>query len=294
MKINLLALFIALSLSAKAQKASLDDVKKNIQDKLARVEGAFAVAFKDLKTGETLFINEKESFHAASTMKMPVMIEVYKQAKSGKFSVKDSVFVKNEFKSIVDGSTFSLDIADDSADSMYQKIGQKMTIYDLTYLMIIRSSNLATNVLIDLVGAKNVNATMRSFDAKDIQILRGVEDTKAFEKGLNNTVTAFDLMLIYEKMAHHKTVSKKASKEMIKILTDQHFNSIIPKKLPKTVVVAHKTGSITGVQNDSGIVYLPDGRKYVLVVLSKKLTDAKAGAAVLADVSEMIYQHIEH
>ena len=278
--------------STVAQKMSIEQLKQDIQNKLAPVNGNFAVAFIDLKTGQTLFINEKENFHAASTMKTPVMIEVFKQAKAKKFAMSDSILLKNTFKSIIDGSPFSLDIADDSADSIYQKIGQKMTIYDLTYQMIIRSSNLATNVLIDLVNAKNVNATMRSFGAKDIQILRGVEDTKAFNAGLNNTVTAYDLMLIFEKIAKHKTVSKRASKEMIKILTDQHFNSIIPAKLPKTVVVAHKTGSITGVQNDSGIVYLPDGRKYVVVLLSKNLTDVKAGVTALADVSEMLYNYV--
>lgn len=293
MKSNILFLLaFVFSQNSNAQRASADAVKTAIQNRLATVEGAFAVAFKDLKTGKTLFVNEKESFHAASTMKTPVMIEVYKQAKAGKFSLKDSIPLKNEFKSIVDGSPFSLNIADDSADSIYQKIGYKMTIFDLTYQMIIRSSNLATNVLIDLVVAKNVNATMRTFGANDIQILRGVEDTKAFEKGLNNTVTAYDLMLIYEKIAKHKAINKRASKEMIKILIDQNFNSVIPAKLPKNVVVAHKTGSITGVQNDSGIVYLPDGRKYVVVLLSKKLTDTKAGIAALADVSEMLYKYL--
>ncbi len=288
----LLLCFVVHSLPILAQKTSINQVKQAIQDKWTTVTGSFAVAFKDLKTGQTLFINEKENFHAASTMKTPVMIEVFKQAKAGLFSMKDSIPLKNNFKSIVDGSPFSLNIADDSADSIYQKIGQKMTIYDLTYQMIIRSSNLATNVLIDLVNAQNVNATMRTFGANDIQILRGVEDTKAFNAGHNNTVTAYDLMLIFEKIAKHKAVNKRASKEMIKILTDQHFNSIIPSKLPKTVVVAHKTGSITGVQNDSGIVYLPDGRKYVVVLLSKGLTDVKAGVAALADVSEILYQYV--
>ncbi len=291
MKNNLLILSLfLLSLQTKGQKQSLDSLKAAIQNRMSSVEGAYAVAFKDLKTGKTLAINEKQNFHAASTMKTPVMIEVFKQAKAGKFSLRDSILLKNEFKSIVDGSPFSLNIADDSADSIYQKIGQKMTVYDLTYQMIIRSSNLATNVLIDLVGAKNVNATMRTFGANDIQILRGVEDTKAFNAGLNNTVTAYDLALIFEKMARHKTISKRASKDMIHILTDQVFHSLIPAKLPKNVVVAHKTGSITGVQNDSGIVYLPDGRKYVVVLLSKKLKDEKAGVAALSDVSEMIYK----
>lgn len=272
-----------------AQKPSLESVKIAIEAKLKTVEGEFAVAFKDLQTGKKLFINEKENFHAASTMKTPVMIEVFKQAKAGKFRLTDSILVKNEFKSIVDGSPYSMDIADDSGDGMYKQIGKKMTIYNLTYQMIIVSSNLATNILIDLVDAKNANESMRKLGAKDIQVLRGVEDQKAFDKGLNNSVSAYDLMLIFEKIAQNKVLDKKSCEEMREILFDQKFNEIIPEKLPKTVKVAHKTGSITGVQHDSGIVYLPDGRKYVLVLLSKKLKNADAGVKVLAEVSEMIY-----
>lgn len=272
-----------------AQKLTIENLKSAIEAKLKTVEGQFAVAFKDLQTGKTLFINEKENFHAASTMKTPVMIEVFKQAKAGKFKLSDSILVKNEFKSIVDGSPYSMDIADDSGDGLYKMIGKKMTIYDLTYQMIIVSSNLATNILIDLVDARNANESMRKLGAKDIQVLRGVEDQKAFEKGLNNTTTAYDLMLIFEKIAQNKVIDKQSCEEMRKILFDQKFNEIIPDKLPKTVKVAHKTGSITGVQHDSGIVYLPDGRKYVLVLFSKKLKSADAGVKILAEVSEAIY-----
>jgi beta-lactamase class A len=272
-----------------AQKLSIENLKLAIEAKLKTVEGEFAVAFKDLQTGKTLFINEKEDFHAASTMKTPVMIEVFKQAKAGKFKVTDSILVKNEFKSIVDGSPYSMDIADDSGDGMYKMISRNMTIYDLTYQMIIVSSNLATNILIDLVDAKNANESMRKLGAKDIKVLRGVEDQKAFDKGLSNTTTAYDLMLIFEKIAQNKVIDKKACEEMRKILFDQKFNEIIPEKLPKNVKVAHKTGSITGVQHDSGIIYLPNGRKYILVLLSKKLKSADAGVKMLAEVSEMFY-----
>ena len=272
-----------------AQKLSFENLKSVIKAKLETVEGEFAVAFKDLQTGKTLFINEKENFHAASTMKTPVMIEVFRQAKAGKFKVTDSILVKNEFKSIVDGSPYSMDISDDSGDGMYKMIGKKMTIYDLTYQMITVSSNLATNILIDLVDAKNANDSMRKLGANDIKVLRGVEDQKAFDKGLSNTTTAYDLTLIFEKIAQNKVVDKQSCEEMRKILFNQKFNEIIPEKLPKTVKVAHKTGSITGVQHDSGIIYLPDGRRYVLVLLSKKLKNVDAGVKMLAEVSEMFY-----
>jgi beta-lactamase class A len=275
------------------KKSLMKQLRQNITDTLAMQKGVFAVAFKDLSSGKEMLINEREFFHAASTMKTPVMIEVFKQAANRKFSLSDSIVLKNEFKSIADGSPYNLDSADDSEYEMYKHIGEKRTISELMYQMIIVSSNFATNLIVALVDAKNVTQTMRSLGAKDIQVLRGVEDQKAFDKGLNNTVTAYDLMLIFEKIARAKAVNKKASAAMIKILLDQKFNEIIPAKLPAGVKVAHKTGSITALQHDSGIVFLPDGRKYVLVLLSKKLQDENAAVKAMATVSGMIYQYVQ-
>ncbi|SEK44441.1 Beta-lactamase enzyme family protein [Chitinophaga rupis] len=120
-----------------------------------------------------------------------------------------------------------------------------------------------------------------------------MEDDKAFEKGLNNTTTAYDLMLLFEKIAQGKAVNATASQAMIKILLDQHFNDVIPAHLPPDVKVAHKTGEISGVRHDAGIVFLPDGRKYVLVLLSKQLPDVKAGIQAMANVSALIYRHMQ-
>jgi beta-lactamase class A len=158
--------------------------------------------------------------------------------------------------------------------------------------MIIVSSNFSTNLIIELVDAKNVSATMQQLGAKDIHVLRGVEDGKAFEKGLNNTVTANGLMILFEKMAKGETVNPAASQAMIDILLDQKFNEIIPAQLPANVKVAHKTGSINGVQHDSGIVFLPGGKKYVLVLLSKKITNEKAAITAMASVSKLIYEYV--
>lgn len=272
--------------------SALETLKFEIEKELFKNEGTFAVAFKDLQTGDTLFINARETFHAASTMKTPVMIEVYKQAHEGVWSLTDSVDVKNEFKSIVDGSLYSLDSTDDSEHELYKRVGKKRTVADLTYDMIIVSSNLATNLVIEYVDAKKVTQTMRDLGANDIQVLRGVEDNKAYQQGLNNTTTAFDLMLIFEHLAKGELVSKEACDDMIRILLDQKFKEIIPAKLPEDVKVAHKTGSITGVRHDSGIVFLPDGRKYVLVLLSKEMTNADAGIESMATVSRMIYDYV--
>jgi len=271
---------------------SLDSLRSRVTTELAKHPGTFAVAFKDLSTGQELMIREHETFHAASTMKTPVLIEVYKQAAQGKFALTDSVLVKNTFSSIVDGSPFSLRVGDDSEEKLYAQLGTKQPISALVHAMITRSSNLATNLLIELVDAKNVLQTMRDLGASDIQVRRGVEDTKAFRQGLNNTTTAYDLALIFEKLAKGEVVSPEASRAMVGVMLDQHFKSLIPAKLPKTVKVAHKTGSITGVQHDSGIVFLPDGRKYVLVLLSKELKDEKAATEAMATVSGWIYEYV--
>lgn len=288
------SIFILFWFGACQSKPSMDRLKEQVDKTLAGQKGIFAVAFKDLSSGETLLLNEHEPFHAASTMKTPVLIEVYKQVAEGKLSLTDSIVIKNEFNSIVDGSPFNLDIGDDSEEQLYNQVGKKRTLYDLVYDMIIVSSNLATNLVIELADAKQVTQTMRTLGANDIQVLRGVEDQKAFDAGLNNTTTAYDLMVIFEKLALGQAVNAEADQQMIHILLDQKFNEIIPARLPKEVKVAHKTGSITGVQHDSGIVILPNGKKYVLVTLSKELKDKEKGIEAMAQVSELIYHYVAH
>lgn len=253
--------------------------------------GTFAVAFEDLTTGEQFLMNAHESFHAASTIKTAYLIETYKQASEHKFSLSDSIIIHNDFKSIVDGSIYHLDSTDDSEKDLYRRIGQKETIYNLLYRMITESSNFSTNLIVDLIGAKNANQTMRSIGAKDIQALRGVEDNKAYDLGMNNKVTAYDLMIIFEHLAKGTVVNKKACKAMIDILMHQQLREKIPAKLPSDVKVANKTGSIDKISHDSGIVFLPNGRKYVVVLLSSGVEDEKSVNATLANVSRIIYDH---
>ena len=288
----LFLMLILFTMACNNHTKSLAHLKDQIQKKLAIDSTSFGVAFKNLATGETILINEKMPFHAASTMKTPVLIELYRQAAAGSFSLNDSLTIKNEFSSIVDGSLYSLDSTDDSELELYKNLGKKATIADLAYKMIILSSNLATNMLIEKVSADSVMKTMKRLGANDIKVLRGVEDTKAFEKGLNNSTTAFDNLLIFEQLANEKVVSITASQQMMKILLDQKFNEIIPALLPANVKVAHKTGSITGIQHDGGIVILPDGRKYVLVLLSRFKGDEKRVIQPMAEVSKLVYDYM--
>ena len=254
--------------------------------------GTFAVAFKNLSTGQEFLMNAHESFHAASTMKTPILIETFKQAAEHKFSLNDSILIENKFTSIVDGGTFSVDSADDSEKDLYTRVGTKLPIKDLLFRMITESSNFATDLIVELVGAKNANQTMHKIGAKDIKVLRGVEDNKAYNLGMNNTVTANDLMVIFQHIANGTVVNKKACDAMIDILMHQHFKEKIAGKLPADVKTATKSGSITKVSHDSGIVFLPDGRKYVIVLLSRGIEDEKAADETLATVSRIIYDHV--
>lgn len=273
--------------------SELNKLKNKLELEIQNTKGTFAIAFKEIgNDANKIIINGDEVFHAASTMKTPVMVEVFKQATLGRFLLDDYLEVKNEFKSLVDGSIYSLDVKDDGDDKLYSLLGQKRKIYDLVYDMITVSSNLATNLLIELVSPAKVTLTMKEYGLNNIKVLRGVEDIKAFSLGLNNTVTADDLMKLYEMIATHSILNDKSCDEMIKILLDQKFNDKIPKYLPEKVRVAHKTGSIDRVEHDSGIVFLPDGRKYVLVVLSKDLGTNESGKETIAKISKIIYDYM--
>lgn len=280
--------------TASHQNSSLENLKTQINEQLQTLEGDFAVAFINLAdTSETVLINEREMFHAASTMKTPVMIELYRQAEAGEFSLDDSILIKNEFRSIVDSSRYQMSVDEDSEGELYSLIGEKRTIRDLMFDMITMSSNLATNILIEKAGAEKVTQTMRSYGADSIKVLRGVEDIKAYEQGLSNRTAAYDEMRIYSKLATGDAVNKAASEEMIEILKQQKFNEMISAQLPDSVQVAHKTGWITGVNHDCGIVLLPGGSRYVLVLLSKNAPDREAVLSTFADISRMVYDFVE-
>lgn len=269
-----------------------DSVLERIQARIAEEPGAqVGLAYVDLASGDTLFLNADTSFHAASTMKVPLMIELFRRANTGSFRMSQGLLMVNQFASIVDGSPYSLDSSSDSDSTLYHRLSERVRVDTLLRLMITRSSNLATNTLITLVGADAVTRTMRSLGAQRIQVLRGVEDGKAFDKGLNNTTTARDLALILRAIEEGRAAPPAATREMLEILLAQEFNEKIPAGLPPGTRVAHKTGEITAVSHDAAIVY-PAGRKpYVLVVLTRGITDGNKSSKLIADISALVYAH---
>jgi beta-lactamase class A len=283
-------ILVAASLLALSQ--SRDSIVEQIQARVRAEPGAqVGVAYVDLASGDTLFLNADTSFHAASTMKVPVMIELFRRANTGSFRMDQGLLMVNQFASIVDGSPYSLDVGSDSDSTLYRSIGQRVRVDTLLRLMITRSSNFATNTLISLVGADAVTRSMRSLGAQRIQVLRGVEDGKAFEKGMNNTTTARDLAIILRAIEEGKAASPAATHEMLAILLAQEFNEKIPAGLPPGTRVAHKTGEITAVSHDAAIIY-PTGRKpYVLVVLTRGIVDGTKSSKLIADISAIMYAH---
>lgn len=201
--------------------------------------------------------------------------------------MEDPLAIKNEFRSIVDGSPYKLDAADDSEVELYKAEGQTRTLGQLAELMITVSSNFATNLLIEKLGVENIHATVHSLGADGMNVLRGVEDGKAFQKGLNNTTTARALAVLLTAIADGKAVDAESSKQMIAILERQKFNEAIPAGLPAGTIVAHKTGDITGVHHDAAIVYAK--RAFVLVILVRGVTDEKKAYSLMAGISHDLY-----
>jgi beta-lactamase class A len=284
------AVFAAMMIAAVSAADDIAAARARIDELVKNSGGEVAVAFRTLDGRDELLIRPDVEFHAASTMKVPVMIELFRQARAGALSMDDRIALVNEFHSIVDGSRFTLDAGDDSDADLYGRIGRQMTLRELCEAMITVSSNFATNLIIERLGAPAIQRTTAALGAPDMHVLRGVEDDKAFREGLNNTTTARALLTLLEHIAHGDRpglVDESSAGEMVAILKRQHFNDRIPAGLPAGTPVAHKTGEITRIQHDAGIVYAK--RPYVLVVLVRGLDDAKRGSALIADISRIIY-----
>ena len=249
-----------------------------------------SVVLRSLDGKNDVLIEPDRKFHAASTMKVPVMIELFRQAAAGQLTLDEPLPIKNEFHSIVDGSVYQLSVGDDSDADVYKAVGTSLSLRQLCEAMITVSSNFAANLLIERVGVANVRTAVRRLGADGMLVLRGVEDQKAFDLGLNNSTTARALATLMQDLAEGKAVSTAADAEMVAILKRQKFNDGIPAGLPAGTPVAHKTGTITKIHHDAAIVYGP--RPYVLVVLVRGIQDEKVSAALMASISREAWQEL--
>jgi beta-lactamase class A len=289
------AIGVALLVSAVTNTlgAQADSLRARLARRIAETPGAVVgLYYKSLSSGELVTIAPDSSFHAASTMKVPVMIEFVRQVERGGLAARQPVLLVNQFASIVDGSPFSVAPIDDSDSTMYLRVGERVPAQELVERMIVRSSNLATNAVIALVGAHHADSTAHALGARNIRVLRGVEDGKAFQKGLNNTTTAADLGVLLEAIEKRTAASARACDTMLAILSRQEFNGEIPAGLPPGTRVAHKTGNITAVLHDAALVYPTGHPPYVLVVLTRNIPDDRLARTLIADLSRLVYEHV--
>jgi beta-lactamase class A len=204
---------------------------------------------------------------------------------AGQFGWNWPLLVKNEFHSIVDSSTFALLIPDDSEKTLFAREGEMVPARELARLMITWSSNFATNLLVDQLGAPQIQATSRRLGADSIVVLRGVEDQKAYDRGLSNTTTARDLAVLLAAIAQGRAASDSSTAIMLDILTHQEFREGIPAGVPPGTRVASKTGGITGINHDAAVIHPPTRPPYVLVILTRgfeRPVDAQAYMATLS------------
>ena len=265
-------------------------LRERVMTRINEVPGAtVGVVFAEVGGGAAIFVNPDSVFHAASTMKVPVMIEYFRALDQGRIRRDEALLLDTVFKSIVDGSPYALDAGVDSDSSVFKRVGQRVPLRWLVERMIVRSSNLATNALIERLDAKRVDATAKSLGATHTKVLRGVEDGKAFQQGLNNQVSARDLATLMDAIESGKAASAASCREMVDILVRQEFREEIPAGLPSGTRVAHKTGWITGVTHDAAIVYPPGRKPYVLVVLTKGIRERPIAQKLIADISRLVW-----
>jgi beta-lactamase class A len=270
---------------------------KTLRDKLEELEErsrarALAVAVHDLETGTQFRYRADRWFHAASTIKLAVLLGVFAAIHRGNLLPQSRLHVRNRFRSAYDGSGFRV-LSDRDADSEVQEaIGKTMRVRDLARNMIIRSSNLATNLLLDLLGISFLQRVLDEFGLTGIDLRRGVEDELAFDHGINNRVTADGLVQLLRLMAEERALTPELSRGMVDILHDQEFRSGIPAGLPANARVAHKTGEISTIAHDAGIVYLPNRKPYVVAILSEWEPEATGRSPTIAAASYMVYEFL--
>ena len=282
----------AFAYTSQAQDSRTGGLRARLGERIAAVPGAeVAVSYRDLATGDSLDIDSGVDFHAASTMKIPVMLEVLRAVEAGRLSLDQGILLVNTFHSIVDGSPYALNAGEDSDSSVYARVGTRVPVRELLERMIVRSSNLATNALVALVGAEQANASAHALGATRMRVLRGVEDAKAYALGKNNTTTSADLATLLLRIERGDALAPEGVRTMKEILLRQEFNGEIPAGVPKGVPVAHKTGSITATLHDAAIVYPPDRKPYVLVVLTRGIPQQAVARALIADLSRAVWEH---
>jgi len=249
------------------------------------------VALHDLETGFRFSLRGDRWFHAASTIKVAVLLAVFRGADEGRFQLDDSLHVRNRFFSAADGSPFRLTQDRDATPELYAAIGRTAKISSLARAMICGSSNLATNLLLEFVGVEYARTVLREAQVEGVELRRGVEDHGAHESGVNNEATADGLLSLLSAL-RGDFLTPESKRDVIRILLEQRFNSMIPAGLPAHATVAHKTGEISTACHDIGIVYLPEREPYIAAILTEFDPEREGRRETVAAISEAIYRSL--
>ena len=249
-----------------------------INDLAAKLDGVMGLAVKDLTTGEEFLFNQNLVFPQGSSIKVAILLEVFKQAKEGKFSLQDRLWLEKKHK--VGGSGVLKELGDHTVS---------LTIKDIAILMILVSDNTATNILIDLVGMENINHTLQELGFTETKLQRRMMDYRAAAEEKENISTPMEMMKLLELIYRHQVLDPTSCDAMLDILKRRKRGSI-RQLLPSEIEVAHKPGGIEGVVCDIGVVYLPH-RPYIICAMTNYLLKSEEGSRAIAEGSRLIYDY---
>lgn len=258
----------------------------------ARFE-AVGVALHDYESGAEFALGGGRVFHAASTMKVALLVTIYKLAEEGRIRLDDTLHVRNRFRSLVGGEVFRVAANRDGDSEVHRRLGRSLRVRELARAMITRSSNLATNLLLDFIGLDAVRRVLDEANIEGVTVARGVEDTRAFEAGISNEVTACGLAGLFRLLCEGDFFRQETREQMLDVLHAQEFNSMIPEGLPKEARVAHKTGEISTVCHDAGIVFPPGRKPYVLAILAEMQPSVEGRSGAVAKISRAIWEALK-
>ncbi|MBO0860573.1 MAG: serine hydrolase, partial [Chloracidobacterium sp.] len=274
---------LSLAACVYAQDANRDILRRKLAAEIEKIafshDGVMGVAIKDLISGEEILINDQLTFPTGSSIKIPILIELHKQAAEGKYKLTDQRWV--EKKDQVGGSGVIVNFGDHTS---------QLSLSDLAKLMIALSDNTATNMLIDQVGMANVNRTLDELGLKRIRLRRKMIDQAASARGDENTATPREAMALMEKLYRGQVVSRQLSDDALKFLKIRK-DSPIPRLLPASVEIANKPGNIEGAACDWAIVYVPNHPYAIAVMTNYNGADENAANEAIAKVSKLAYDY---